>query len=60
MAWVDLEYPPFEEGKGGFPRTGQVIKYYRENKRDAQGRVWTQSRLAQELEIFGKIVGEKE
>ena len=58
--WVDLEYPPFEEGDGGFPRTGQVVKYYRENKRDDEGCVWTQTRLSSVLEISLKTVGEIE
>jgi hypothetical protein len=40
--WVDLGYPPFEEGKDGFPRTGQVVKHYRENKMNDTGNAWTQ------------------
>lgn len=58
--WVDLGYPSFEEGRGGFPRTGQVIKHYRENKLDDAGKAWTQIRLAKELKITDKAVGEIE
>src|SRR5437764_1049884 len=58
--WADLQYPPFEEGQDGFPRTGQVVKHYRENKRDEQGRVWTQSQLAEVLGISVKTVAEIE
>src|SRR5579859_2588686 len=58
--WVDLGYPPFEEGRGGFPRTGQVVKHYRENKMDDAGKAWTQVRLARELKVTNKAVGEVE
>jgi len=60
MSWlVDLEYPPFEEGEDGFPRTGQVVRYYRENKREDR-RVCTQTRLAEVLGIRLAAVGEIE
>ncbi len=36
------------------------MKYYREKKRDDEGRVWTQTRLASVLEISLKTVGEIE
>ncbi len=58
--WVELGYPPFEEGKGGFPRTGQVVKHYRENKLDNEGNAWTQKKLAEVLEITEKTIGEIE
>ena len=54
--WVDLGYLPFENGNGDFPRTGQVIRYYREQKRDDGGRAWTQSRLAAFLTVSEKAV----
>jgi transcriptional regulator with XRE-family HTH domain len=58
--WVNLGYPAFEEGKGGFPRTGQVVKHYRENKVDDEGHAWTQKRLAEVLEVTEKTIGEIE
>src|SRR5436305_5797369 len=37
--WVELGYPnAFEMGKGGFPKAGQVIKYYREKTMDHEGK----------------------
>ncbi len=54
--WVDLGYPPFAPGKCGFPRTGQVIKYYREQAKDDTGKVWTQQALAARLGITDKAV----
>jgi transcriptional regulator with XRE-family HTH domain len=58
--WTELGYYPFEEGKGGFPRTGQVIKYYREKKTDDEGHLWTQKRLAEVLDLTEKTIGEME
>jgi transcriptional regulator with XRE-family HTH domain len=58
--WTELGYPPFEEGKGGFPRTGQVVKHYRENKIDDDGHAWTQKRLAEVLDVTEKTIGEIE
>jgi transcriptional regulator with XRE-family HTH domain len=58
--WVELGCPPFLEGEDGFPRTGQVVKHYRENKRNEVGRVCTQTRLAEVLEISLKTVREIE
>ena len=47
-----LNYPVFAPGKDGFfPRTGQVVKHYRELKMDTQGKRWTQRRLANALGI---------
>jgi transcriptional regulator with XRE-family HTH domain len=61
MSWWELlGYPPFEQGKGGFPRAGQVIRHYREKKKDDDGRAWTQKRLAEVLDITEKTVGEIE
>jgi len=54
--WVELGYPSFEEGKGGFPRAGQVVKYYRERKMDDKGRPWTQKALAKVLGITENAV----
>jgi hypothetical protein len=58
--WIDLGYPAFEEGKGGFPRTGQVIKHYREKKKDEAGHAWTQIKLAKHLKISAKGAGDIE
>jgi DNA-binding XRE family transcriptional regulator len=58
--WTDLGYPDFEEGKGDFPRTGQVVKHYRENKTDDAGHAWTQKRLASVLDVTEKTIGEIE
>jgi len=58
--WIELGYPPFEEGKGGFPRTGQVIKHYREKKVDDAGHLWTQKKLAAVLDLTDKTIGEME
>src|SRR5579859_3748876 len=58
--WVALGYPSFEDGKDGFPRTGQVIKYYRENKMDEERRAWTQIRIEKELKISESAVVEIE
>jgi hypothetical protein len=54
--WVDMGYPPFDEGRDGFPRTGQVIKHYRRQRRDEKGKVWTQSDLAHVLNIQKQAV----
>jgi tetratricopeptide (TPR) repeat protein len=58
--WVELGYPPFAPGKCGFPRTGQVIKHYREQTKDETGKVWTQKALAARLGITEKAVWEME
>src|SRR5262249_94150 len=58
--WVELGYPPFEEGEDGFPRTGQVVKHSRENKRNEVGGVCTQTKVAEVLEISLKTVREIE
>jgi transcriptional regulator with XRE-family HTH domain len=58
--WTALGYPTFDEGKGGVPRTGQVIKHYRENKLDNCRNAWTQKRLAEVLDVTEKTIGEME
>jgi transcriptional regulator with XRE-family HTH domain/tetratricopeptide (TPR) repeat protein len=58
--WTDLGYPDFEDGKGGFPRTGQVVKYYRRKKMSDAGNTWTQERLAEVLDVTEKTIGEIE
>jgi transcriptional regulator with XRE-family HTH domain len=58
--WIEIGYSPFEEGKGGFPRTGQVVKHYRENKIDDAGNAWTQKRLAEVLAVTEKTIWEIE
>jgi ribosome-binding protein aMBF1 (putative translation factor) len=49
--WTELDYPPFAKGRGGFPCTGQVVRHYREQKRDPAGRTWSQKDLARHLKI---------
>ena len=49
--WIALGYPPFDMGKDAFPRTGQIVKYYRERKKDHNGKPYTQSALAHVLHI---------
>jgi transcriptional regulator with XRE-family HTH domain len=58
--WTTLGYPPFEKGKGNFPRTGQVVKHYRENNLNDEERTWTQKRLAEVLDVTEKTIGEIE
>jgi hypothetical protein len=58
--WVELGYPPFEEGRGGFPRAGQVVKYYRERKIDDKGKPYTQKAFAKVLGISEIAVREIE
>ena len=59
--WDDLGYPSFEEEeKDDFPRTGQVVKHYRENKMDDAGHAWTQIKLAKALKISESAVVEIE
>jgi tetratricopeptide (TPR) repeat protein len=58
--WVELGYPPFDEGKGGFPKTGQVVKYYRERKKDDKGKPYTQKAFAKVLGISDIAVREIE
>jgi tetratricopeptide (TPR) repeat protein len=58
--WAELGYPPFDEGKGGFPRAGQVVKYYRERKIDDKGKPYTQKAFAKVLGISEIAVREIE
>jgi hypothetical protein len=58
--WVELGYPPFDAGKGGFPKTGQVVKYYRERKLDDKGKPYTQKAFAKVLGISDIAVREIE
>jgi tetratricopeptide (TPR) repeat protein/DNA-binding XRE family transcriptional regulator len=59
--WVELGYPDaFEMGKGGFPKAGQVIKYYREKTMDHEGKPYTQAYLAKVLGISDHAVREIE
>ena len=58
--WVELGYPPFDEGKGGFPKAGQVVKYYRERKMDDKGKPYTQKTFAKVLGISDIAVREIE
>src|SRR5881394_257275 len=58
--WIALGYPPFDDGKGGFPRTGQVVKYYREQTRDETEKRWTQRKLALCLNVTEQTVRDME
>ena len=56
--WVALGYPDaFDPGKDGvFPRSGQVLKYYRERKMDENHKAWTQSKLAATLGVSETMI----
>jgi transcriptional regulator with XRE-family HTH domain len=54
--WVELGYPSFEKGPDGWPRPGQVIRYYRRLKRRPDGKCWTQADLARALGITERAV----
>ncbi|HET8843674.1 MAG TPA: hypothetical protein VFN35_19585 [Ktedonobacteraceae bacterium] len=43
---VDTTRTPFAQGDQGFPRSGQVLKHYRQLKRKAGGKFWTQAAFA--------------
>ncbi len=47
--WVQQGFPAFDVGQDGFPRPGQVIRYFRQTKLKADGKHWTQRDLAQVL-----------
>lgn len=47
--WVEQGFPAFEAGSDGFPRPGQIIRYFRQAKHKADGESWTQHDLAQVL-----------
>src|SRR5579859_1092729 len=49
--WIELNYPPFAKGRGGFPCVGQVVRHYREQKQDSAGRTWSQKDLARHLKL---------
>lgn len=49
MWWVRQGFPAFDAGSGGFPRPGQVIRYFRQQKLKTDGKPWTQRDLAQVL-----------
>ena len=44
-------FPAFNAGPDGFPRPGQIIRYFRQTRLKADGKPWTQRDLAQ---ILGK------
>ncbi len=60
--WVKLGYPDaFDVGKDGFfPRTGQVVVYYRKQKMDDKGKAWTQKALARTLGLSDASVRDME
>ncbi len=47
--WVQQGFPAFDAGPDGFPRPGQVIRHFRQNRLKADGKPWTQRDLAQVL-----------
>ena len=49
LSWRKHEFPTFDSGPDGFPRPGQVIRYFRQTKLKADGKPWTQRDLAQVL-----------
>jgi transcriptional regulator with XRE-family HTH domain len=49
--WIVCGYHAFDAGKDGFPRPGQVVKYYRRLKLNEEGKPWTQKDLARVLGI---------
>jgi tetratricopeptide (TPR) repeat protein len=51
--WIEDGFPPFEAGKDGYPKPGQVIKYYRLQKfsNAAYKQEWTQAGLAETLSL---------
>lgn len=46
---MKLGFPAFDAGPDGFPRPGQVIRYFRKLKFKTDGKSWTQYDLAQVL-----------
>lgn len=58
--WVERGYHPFETGKDGFPRPGQVVKYYRTLKINDKGKSWTQKNLAQVLGVSEQAIRDLE
>lgn len=56
--WVALGYPDaFDLGEDGvFPRSGQVVKYYRERTMDEEHKAWTQSKLAETLGVSQTMI----
>src|SRR5437868_1600975 len=40
--WVKLGFPAFDAGPDGFPRPGQVIRYFRQTMLKVDGKPWTQ------------------
>ncbi len=49
-------YSAFEKGKDGFPKPGQVICYYRQQKQKENGHGWTQKDLADALHLTEQAV----
>ncbi|QBD80443.1 hypothetical protein EPA93_32505 [Ktedonosporobacter rubrisoli] len=56
MWWVELGYYSFEPGENDFPRPGQVIRYYRQQKFKSDGKCWTQQDLANALGLTEQAV----
>ncbi|MBV9229761.1 MAG: hypothetical protein JOZ18_10645, partial [Chloroflexi bacterium] len=53
--WAHFGFPSFEAGEDGFPRPGEVARWYRALKKQTEA-TWTQRRLARELGITEKSV----
>jgi tetratricopeptide (TPR) repeat protein len=48
-SWREQGLPAFDMGPDGFPRPGQVLRYFRQTRLKADGKPWTQRDLAQVL-----------
>ncbi len=49
LSWKEQGFPAFDTDPDGFPRPGQVIRYFRKLKLKIDGKPWTQRDLAQVL-----------
>lgn len=58
--WVRQGYPPFVPDSSGYPKAGQVLKYYREQTLRDDGNPWTQADLAHVLNVTTKAISEME
>ncbi len=49
LFWMEQGLPAFDIGPDGLPRPGQVVRHFRQRKRRADGRPWTQRDLARAI-----------